>query len=485
MTVVADPARPVDEPDIPGRRTTTARLLAWKPLPHLGLAMLFTTAWVLLSVLRELHSGDPTYDNAIFTEAVKGWATRGAPIVDIKGAGFNLLGDHWSPILAVLAPAWLVWPSTLMIVTAQAFLFGWSVGIVSDTAARLLGRTRGLGVAVAYGLSFGLQQGLDVGFHEWAFAVPLLAVAGRQLVLDQPARAFWWALPLLLVKEDMGPVVAVFGLLIAWRWRRWTLAGVLVVAGLGSTVLDIFVLIPHFNPLHRYDYFTGAYNVLPHKDWWEIPLRMVWPFAKWQTLGWTFGITAFVCLRSPVMWLAAPILAWRFAATDPGFWNIGWHYSETMMPIVFVAAADGLDRMQFSRRPWERWYRRQAVPGMVFTAVALTVGIPLGVSTLFDTGTYRQTPLDKAYLAADAAIPPNVTVSAPVAMLSVLAAKDDLAWQAANDPKATDWWAPDFVCNDDTFWIETDPVQWAGWHYHGTYRIVFQRDAVTCMERAS
>lgn len=484
MTAVNDPARPDVLTHAPAARATAAwsRMRAWKPLPHMLLAVAFTTVWTLLSILSQLHSADVTYDNAIFTQAVKGWATHLQPISTIKGPDFNLLGDHWSPILAVLAPLWWIWPSTLIVVTAQAVLFGWSVGIVSSTGARVLGRARGIGIGVAYGLSFGLQQGLDAGFHEYAFAVPILAVVGRQLLLARPARAFWWALPLLLVKEDMGPIVAIVGLLIAWRWRRWTLAGLLVVAGVCGTLLEVLVLIPHFNPAHQYDY--AAHHLLPQQPWWRIALSTLWPFEKWQAAGWTFGITGFACLRSRIVLLAVPILAWRFAATGSVYWDIGWHYSETLMPIVFLAAVDGIDRMTYSKRIWQRWYRRQVIAGMVFAAIALTASLPLGIASLFEPTTWQADQHAQALAAADAFIPAGVEVSADTAQLSALVAKDQVAWAGRGDNQVRDWVAPDYITTDKAWWDVGDVVQWAEQQYPGlTYRIVWQQDGVTVLQR--
>nr|WP_280921411.1 DUF2079 domain-containing protein [Streptomyces novaecaesareae] len=53
-----------------------------------------------------------------------------------------------------------------------------------------------------------------------AFAVPLLAFSLTALGDGRPRAAAYWALPLLLVKEDLGLTVAVIGLLIARRGHR-------------------------------------------------------------------------------------------------------------------------------------------------------------------------------------------------------------------------------------------------------------------------
>ena len=90
-------------------------------------------------------------------------------------------------------------------------------------------------VGVIYGLSFGIASAVGFDFHEIAFAVPLLAFClsalgqGRlgQGALGQGrlGQAAAWALPLVLVKEDLGvTAVAVIGLAPLNSWRpEWIL----------------------------------------------------------------------------------------------------------------------------------------------------------------------------------------------------------------------------------------------------------------------
>jgi uncharacterized membrane protein len=487
VTAVNDPARPDARSIAAPRAAVTAwsQARGWKPLPHVLLAAAFALAWTVLSICRTLRGDDMSYDTAIFSEAVKGWATLGAPIADIKGAGYNLLGDHWSPILAILAPVWWVWPSPLMLVTVQALLFGWSVGVVSDTAARSTTRGRGVAIGLAYGLSFGLQRAVDSGFHEIAFAVPLLALVMRQLLRGRPERAVYWALPLLLVKEDLGLTVAALGVLIAVRRPHRWLGLLLAVIGLASTVADVLVFIPHFNAGHRYDYWAKVPGgSLAHVGGWRLVLGLVWPLIKWQTFGWTVGVTGFLCLRSHYMALAAPMLLWRFTSSNPIYWGTSWHYGAPLMPIVFLAAVDGLGRLEVSRVRWQRRYWFQVVPVMVAAGVACTVALPLGVTGLVNAGTYPFGGRASAMAAADAVIPPGVVVSADVAQGSLLAARDRVFF--VGDSKV-DAKRPDFIAMDAGWWRPSmDLVGWASQRYSGArYRIVFQRGDFTVLRFVS
>jgi hypothetical protein len=57
---------------------------------------------------------------------------------------------------------------------------------------------------------------------------------------------------------------------------------------------------------------------------------------------------AFLALRSPLVLIALPSLALRFISTNNYFWGTNWHYDATVMPIVFLAAVDGMARFRAS-----------------------------------------------------------------------------------------------------------------------------------------
>ena len=61
--------------------------------------------------------------------------------------------------------------------------------------------------------------------------------------------------------------------------------------------------------------------------------------AVWQVLSYLapyLGIPPF----------AIPSLVLRFISIDPFYWGTGWHYNATVMPILFIAAAEAIGRWQ-------------------------------------------------------------------------------------------------------------------------------------------
>lgn len=452
-----------------------------RQLSHLLLAVVFFALYAAASLARWVHFASPSWDLGIFTESVKGYAHFRAPVADIKGPGFNALGDHFSPVLALLALLWCLWPSPVMLLIVQDALFAWSVGVVSETASRFLPRERALLIGASYGLSFGMQRAVDVEFHEIAFAIPLLAVVCRQMLLRRWWRALWWAAPLIAVKEDMPITIAAVGALVAWqardwpRARRWTVGAGTVAAGIAVAAAVMLWVVPHFNQAHRFDYWAVAPGGAHHRLHWSVLWAPFTRFTVWQTMVWTFGITGFVCLRSPLLLLAVPTMLWRFTSDNSTYWGTYWHYSAVLMPVVFLAAVDGLDRCAESRRLRVRRYGGGVPAGVLGVALAMTVALPTGAGFLIQRDTWRISPHEKALAAAVRVIPGGATVECGYPLLARLAARDTVYWPGG------DRQPPQFIVDDGGAKPE-DVLRWARDGHHRDYRVVSHREKVTVIE---
>jgi uncharacterized membrane protein len=341
------------------------------------------------SLLRAAHVQTAAYDLGIFTQAVRAYAHVNAPMVPIKGPGFNLLGDHFSPALAALAPAYWIWPSPLMLLVAQAALLAGSAVPVTGLAVRRLGTGAGLALGAGYGLSWGLQGAVAFDFHEVALGVPLLALALVALAERRWWPAFGWAAPLVLVKEDLGITVLAVGGYLLLR-RQWRPGAAAVGLGAGAFLLTTLVVIPRLDhAFHTYRYWgvvtsgpanTGGAPGLG--DVWHLLLRLpaeaVTPAGKPALVLWVFAVTGFLALRSPLALIALPTLLWRLVSANPLYWSTGQvHYNAILMPIVFVALVDALTSMRAAAagRPQQRWRARtvRLAPLLVLAVAVLTL----------------------------------------------------------------------------------------------------------------
>jgi len=392
-------------------------------------------AYSVLAVTRYLQLATQSWDLGIFTEYVKQLAHLHAPIVDIRGPGFNLLGDHFHPIVAVLAPFFRLAPTPVTLLVAQAALVALSVIPVYRAAASLLSRGAARAIAAAYGFSWGLQQLANFDFHELAFAVPLLAASLSALVRGRIRAAVWWALPLVLVKEDQGFTLAVIGLIIAFGYRRRAPGLFLAAWGLAWSLLAIVVIIPHFSPAHSYGYWLDG-GTLRHGLHLSIvtllrQLVTAWP-TKGPTLVLILLVTGFVATRSPLVLAIVPSLLLRFVATNFQYWGTLWHYNAPLMPIVFIAAIDAITRIRAARelgRPVGRIavaMERHGAAVMAMACAALAFQFPL--STLWEPATYTLGVDVQVADAAMALVPDGTTVAADAEMLAPLAARTDTFW---------------------------------------------------------
>jgi len=417
-----------------------------------------TAAYCVISVFRYLRRDPTSWDLGIFTEYIKQYANLRSPVVDIKSAGYNLLGDHFHPIVALVAPFFRLFPSPVTLLVVQALLVGVSVLPVSRLGRELLGPAAGRCVAAAYGLSWGLQQLAKYDFHEIAFAVPLLAFSLSAMVRGRMRAAAAWALPLVFVKEDQGFTVLAIGLIMAFAYRRYGAGLLLSGWGLFWSLLAIIVIIPHFSPHHSYQYWTDAGAFNPTGGHFSVP--GLWSTVsdgastKLPTLAMILLPTAFIALRSPVVLAALPSLLERAVDTNSAYWGTAWHYNATVMPIVFIAAIDAMARIQARQSSSGRLAvaaRRYGAAAMVAICAALAFQYPL--SDLWTPATYTLGTHVAAENRAMALVPDGATVSTDLDLLAPLAARTDTFWlgTAAADP-ATQYVVFDTQSTDCTAW---------------------------------
>ncbi|GLW14499.1 hypothetical protein Stsp01_12420 [Streptomyces sp. NBRC 13847] len=333
----------------------------------------FFAVYTLVSLLRNDRMLNAGYDLGIFEQAIRAYAHGQAPVVELKGPGFNLLGDHFHPILVLIAPLYRLFPGSATLLVVQAALMALACYPLTRWAHRAVGPVTGLVVGCGLGASWGLVTGVTKDFHEICFAVPLLAFSVTALGHRRWRAAAAWALPLLLVKEDLGLTLAAIGAYIAWqglRERRGPeaprrnsplLLGLGVVClGAAGTALEVLVLLPAMNPRGGFDYWqqmpgeastaSGAVGLA------SLGLHLFWPPMKWLLLFMLAAPTAFVGLRSPLTLLCVPTLAWRLLAGNEHYWQPNFHYNAILMPLVFAGFVDVLHRrtdlVPPARRRW-------------------------------------------------------------------------------------------------------------------------------------
>ncbi|OKJ99726.1 hypothetical protein AMK26_27400 [Streptomyces sp. CB03234] len=475
--VLAPPTGGTEPIPIPGARRPPApgnRPRTWTDRAPYLLALALFAAYTTLSVLRYRRMETRSWDLGIFEQAIRGYAHLQAPVADLKGPGTNILGDHFSPITALLAPAYRLFPTPVTLLVAQAALFALAAIPVTRAATRLLGRASGLAIGIAYGLSWGIQQAADFDFHEICFAVPLIAFSLEALLGRRWRAALLWAVPLVLVKEDLGVTLAAIALVVAWRARRDPSRAALyaigvAVLGATATLLTLTAVIPSFNTTGGYDYWTKVDGG---------PSPFAGADTKLRTLAWLLlPTTGLLAVRSPLLLAGAPTLGWRFLSGDDHYWSTDWHYSAVLMPVLFLALADAADISRRSPRPWLRTYADRLPACAAAAALALTTSLPL--ASLTEAATYRKSPRVVAAEDLLARVPDGATVEANVGPISRLAGRCRVLWVGDTRGVTPDW----IALNNSSGWVRDAHTYARQLHPDARYRVAGEAGGYLLLQR--
>ena len=476
------------------RARTARRALARLDRPEAwtvsGVAALL---YVVVAVLQWRRLEVPSWDLAIFTQLAKAYASGEAPIVPIKGPGFNLLGDHFHPALVLLGPVYALFPSGLSLLVLQALLVALSAWPLTALAVRRLGRRPGIWVGALYVLSHGIQGAVRSQFHEVSFALPLLAF-GLCALLERRWRAsVLWLAPLVLVKEDLGLMVAVLGL-VAWH-RGARRAGLGLAAwGAGWFLLTTAVILPALNPRGQYDYADN----LAVGDVLGDPLGtlagVLGPGEKVVTVLLLVAMSGVVGLRSPLLLAALPTLAWRFLGDVPFYWTWTWHYDAVLMPLAVAAMLDALGPAPEAAgedgepvpEPARRAWRRRTALALGAATLAVVLAAPgQPVLRLLDAETWRPSARADAAREVLATVPDGAVVSSDISLLAYLVPTTTAQWSGTPDNPPPDYYVVDRRSGTWGGNPPEDAARHAEDRHPGTaYELVLDRDGYQVARRA-
>jgi uncharacterized membrane protein len=387
------------------------------------------------------HTG---FDLAIFDQAVWHYSNFDAPASSIKGIP-NLLGDHFSPIIALLSPLYWVWSDPRALLAAQGALIAASIVPVFLFARRRLPRWPALAIAVSYALFWGIQTGATFEFHEVAFA-PL--TIGLAILWADERRWLGFAAcmaALLLTKEDLSLLVFFFGVYLL-SLRHVRAGAATCAAGLGWYLLATKVFIPHYAPAgggFTYWSYTrfgdGLFDSLGTviTKPWLVPQVAFETQGKSDTIVYLFAAFLFLSLGSRLAILTIPLLAERFLSDNPTFWTTQFHYSLAIAPVLAMAAAAGLANLSAVARIVRRapWLTNAAAVALI--PAGLWVGhlahaFPL--VNLVKPGFYEAPAYSGPVRRALDRIPPKAGVAAQDSLLPHLTHRDSVAEIAPTTP---------------------------------------------------
>jgi len=513
-----------------------------------ALTALVAAAYSGFALVRYSTFQTSSYDLVIFDQAVRSYARFMPGISIIKGVHngfgphFSVLGDHFSPIIAVLAPLYWLYNGPQTLLVAQAVLFALATPSLWVFTRRAFGggqkaTVAAYLVAAAYALSWPIASALAFDFHEVAFVPVLTAVALERLQAGRLRSALIALAALLLVKEDMGLFVAGIGLYLAVSrpvvGRQRLVAAGLIVGGLVASFIAIYVLIPAFGGRSGYYWaytdlgpnLTQAAGHLVTHPLSSLRL-LITPRVKLQTMLWLVGAFCFLPLLSPISLAVVPLLLERMLGNVfPAWWVTSLQYNAYLVIILLCAAVDGaarLDRWLLARRhlaaelenapdaaavaesepedersaaPPRAAPPRAAVPAPWTVALACAAALCAAALILvprFAFGLalhpsfYHRDAQENAAAAADAVVPAGVTVQAVDNLGPQLSARDTvLLWDGdgSTPPLGAPWVVANIRKRQFTFASVREQKLRVALLERSGYQVVFARGGYIVLHR--
>jgi uncharacterized membrane protein len=326
----------------------------------------FAAIMVILSIQSFRDYKSMRYDVGIMTQTVYNTAHgRFLEATTADGRQASRLGSHVDPILAAFALPWLVWPSPVMLLVAQALIVALAAWPAFRLGKRFLGDPLAAFVMCCVLLLYPpTQRAVLDGFHPVTLVLTFLLFAFLYLEEDRP----WVAVPFLvlaaLCKEEIPLLIALMGLYFALRKRRWW---PLIVTAVGVVwfVIAVGFVIPHYSAggspfIERYSAYGSDTGEIAGNVFLK-PGQTMRDLVSGSNLGYLHSLLwplAYTPLVSPLtLLIAAPEFVINGLSSHELQRSTYFHYVATEIPFLFAASLLGIARL---RRWVER--RRAAAP---------------------------------------------------------------------------------------------------------------------------
>jgi uncharacterized membrane protein len=317
-----------------------------------------------------------------------------------------LLGYHVEPILAAIAPLYLLHdgPETLLLLQTLGIALA-AVPLylivrhriqsrIPDQASRFtfhVSRWLPVAFVAIYLLSPPLEAANLSDFHTVALSPALLLAAFYFLETGRPWGFLLFAVLAAMCKEEVGLLVAMMGLWAAAVRRRWWLGLGAFIAGAGWFLLAVQGIIPYFSGLsgspflvrygHLGDSLAGmARNLIQQPDlfanWLRRPEVVRYLRDLWLSGG---GLSILHPLSLLMAW---PGIAINTFSSYAWMRSGGGHYSAAIVPFLVIAAAYGTDWLAWQLACGQGGKRAKNKWRVYFAASLALVGIGLAVALI-------------------------------------------------------------------------------------------------------
>lgn len=250
---------------------------------------------------------------------------------------------HFSPILFSLLPFYYLFPTPQTLLIAQSILLSLGAIPVYLCGREILDRNLGCLLGLLY-LLYPSLHGVNLyDFHELAFIPFLLGMAIMGFTTDKKGLMLLFGFLSLLVKEDISPLIIMMGIagLCMTRTRpvreRWHYIA-LIIMGLCTLSLFFGVVRPLLIPV-------GTEMQYPFLSQYTTPLTSLSTLNDYRIsyLAKMFTPLLFLPFLSPQIFVVSiPTFIEILFSTSSHSFSIGYQYSATLIPILFIATVKSL-----------------------------------------------------------------------------------------------------------------------------------------------
>ncbi len=368
------------------------------------------------------------YDQQIYTILQDGYAR----CTLIGSAAMNAMGDHFSPILYMLATAFTAWHDVRALLILQSLMLAAGAVPVYLLARRHL-RHNWLAVVFAAGyLLYPALQGVNTfDFHQIAPATPLLLWALYFLELEHDAPLVACLVLALITKEEVALTVAALGAYVFLVRRRYALGAALAAGGLAYFVVVVGFIIPMLGGDAHPERFAGLMasgssglpavlqSLLTNPAY--VVAYIFGSLPKLRLLGQLLVPLMFLPLLGGSAWMVVvPALAIPLLASMDTTFALGTQYPATIIPFLFYLAILGARRLT-----------EHKVPATALAAGLIVAGLAMNYEYgwLFGrqfSGFPRPTPHEQVLQSFLAQIPARASLSTVSDLVPHLSAREDI-----------------------------------------------------------
>ncbi|MFH1442349.1 MAG: DUF2079 domain-containing protein [Candidatus Omnitrophota bacterium] len=290
-------------------------------------------------------------DQAIWNTIHKG----GILFTSLPG-NINYLGAHFSLILLLIAPFYLIGDGAIILIFLQAAAIGISIfPLYLIAKQRLNNRLLVFVFIFAFFLSKPLRGVGLLDFHADVFLIPLVFTSYYLLITK---RIFWAVSAIILMlccKESAAILVFAYGIFTITYLKRYYLGASLLALGIGWWVTVTNLIMPHLAYTESYPYInwlpfgtTYTDNLLAIIKNPSLPIKL---FFSSETIEYCvkffvpLGLLSFLSPQHYILFLLPLAFNILGGIHHGGMITITSHYPAQVLPFIFISAIYGAGKL--------------------------------------------------------------------------------------------------------------------------------------------